>query len=135
MPDFYRNLALRAPGIFLRSLVRTDTVFDILSKVFLAAFVGVSTPITGTVVGWWNALTGTELTLNGVPLWWSVILLGIIFLHGLFVHAKEDKDKVEEENKDLREKLRAYENNGEPKVVARIENGVRSPSKSGHRAR
>lgn len=103
-------------------MVRTDTVFDILSKLFLAAFVGVSSPVTSVVLGWWNALTGAELTLNGVPLWWSVVLLGVIFLHGLFVHAKEGKDKAEEENKGLRDKLRAYADDGKPKVLARVEN-------------
>lgn len=119
---FYKDLVRHSPGIFLRSLVRTDTVFDILSKVLLTVFVGVSTPVAGAVIRWWNALTGAELTLNGVPLWWSVILLGIVFLHGLFVYVKDDRDKVEGENKGLRDKLRAYENGGKPKVVARIEN-------------
>ncbi len=69
MPDFYKDLASHAPGIFLWSLVRVDTTFDILSKIILAVFVGVSNPATETFVDAWNALTGTEVTLNGVPLW------------------------------------------------------------------
>jgi hypothetical protein len=130
MWDFYKDLVWRAPGILLRALVRTDTTFDIISKLALAIFVGVSNPITDPALGLWNRFTGNEVKLNGFPLWWSVILLGIIFLHGLFRYAHEDKLRVERdlgetrvEKRKLEERLKAYEGRGGASLVTVVEKG------------
>ncbi len=50
-------------------------------------------------------------------------MLGLIFLHGLFRYAKEDKDKVEKERDDYKDRLAAYEDRDTTKVVASAENG------------
>ncbi len=99
MVGFYKDLAWHAPKIFLQSLVRTDTAFDILSKIVLVLFVGYSNPVTEIALRVWTFLTGAKVKLNGVPFWWSLIVLGIIFLHGLFRYVHEEQQRLRSEKR------------------------------------
>jgi hypothetical protein len=114
---FYKDLVLHAPGIFLRALVRTDSVFDLISKLILAFLLGMSNPVAKAALSLWQAWTGAKIELNGVPIWWSGILLGIVFLHGLFGYVNERNQKSERERDSakrdrdaLREELVGREN-------------------------
>jgi hypothetical protein len=95
---------LHSPGIFIRPLVRIDTTFDILSKIILALFLGSSNPVAQILVGLRNFVTGAEVRLNGVPLWWLAVVLGILFPHSLFRYAHEEKQKIEQERDEERQK-------------------------------
>lgn len=78
-------------------------------------------PEWGQVVA--NVLGGTWVAFSR---WWSLIPLGILsllFVYGLMKANHEKFLEVEAERDDLKEKLKAYEDSGKPKVLVRLENG------------
>jgi hypothetical protein len=67
----------------------------------------------------------TEFSLSvfgDISAFWALIPVGLLFLLGLMRAPFEEYQRVQTSKEDLEERLAAYEGQGKPKVVARLEN-------------